>query len=940
MAPQFPVTVDSIRQAIRQQVGVVPLRTEDLTTSVNKMLGTDFMWEELVDLCDEVEHVHSVSSGFVIDGLHALKQLTFTHRVTETEAAEGRLRVGVDLAFIRSAVGQFLDPFGYDDVDDADDVDVDDFPVLLHPRHALVWQVDVPDQSDDDFLDAECVVGPPDWLANKAGTLVGLRLRTDRSWEVTDDVTPTKSKPAALLTEAFAEATMSFVVSMKDSVSVGADIIYEFFETLDWSQFKKGIPELTLCPLTELFPEVGLTDNGERIAIAGTDWKQDRRRRLLRQLAIVWDVPFTSVEARALIDGGRLVSSALRTSEAEAKTDREMSDDDRAAFREALHVEHVPRLLATHPEDERLDDPLGELIHFLNDLRSGATRADESRIDWIISRLVDDPSRQADHLQRSLRADKTFVPALEDMLFTSAAARDLNAFRLTMQTWADIEVPLNVQHGRGDATVRQTLRMSMMQPSVAPVRVTAIAGRNDPCPCGSGKKFKQCHLGKVFEDIDNIEDQLIDTRTYNEMCAMITAWFDMNKPEVLNDANAMLRLRLDAQQLFGTSLFVLDSVAAWRTNADDFIALTASKGRKWSTSETAELRRMCARPISIYEVNDRAAGRSLTLRDLMSGDLLVVDAPDSSNGFQIGEYLLARVTGPANQLRFAQGAIGVPMRDRESTMVWLADNDGRPAAIQLCMWIIGRVGRFGLDSSPGGNGPIGHNTAGEALEFHRARMSTSMSATEVKDRLLASSDIGPDVAPIHGGFSWTIVENSTLVSTIQLWTEPQRDQTTAIDFECNSAERFQRIRTIMEGEIPGAVLSAHTVDSFSDVQLASELGLDVSNDGYDDDDDDDDDDDVDEPFDIGSLTQEDLDQLSFNFEQRWMEEQIPALGGLTPRQAADDPTRRADLIKLLLQMDGPIAGPVKIGYNAKRMADELGVELGSGPSKRPRLPGL
>ncbi len=28
---------------------------------------------------------------------------------------------------------------------------------------------------------------------------------------------------------------------------------------------------------------------------------------------------------------------------------------------------------------------------------------------------------------------------------------------------------------------------------VAPVRVEKKAGRNDPCPCGSGKKFKQCH---------------------------------------------------------------------------------------------------------------------------------------------------------------------------------------------------------------------------------------------------------------------------------------------------------------------------------------------------------------------------------------------------------------------------------------------------------------
>lgn len=26
-----------------------------------------------------------------------------------------------------------------------------------------------------------------------------------------------------------------------------------------------------------------------------------------------------------------------------------------------------------------------------------------------------------------------------------------------------------------------------------PVRAAATAGRNDPCPCGSGKKFKRCH---------------------------------------------------------------------------------------------------------------------------------------------------------------------------------------------------------------------------------------------------------------------------------------------------------------------------------------------------------------------------------------------------------------------------------------------------------------
>lgn len=32
-------------------------------------------------------------------------------------------------------------------------------------------------------------------------------------------------------------------------------------------------------------------------------------------------------------------------------------------------------------------------------------------------------------------------------------------------------------------------------------RATMKIGRNDPCPCGSGKRFKKCHLGKTLEDV-------------------------------------------------------------------------------------------------------------------------------------------------------------------------------------------------------------------------------------------------------------------------------------------------------------------------------------------------------------------------------------------------------------------------------------------------------
>jgi hypothetical protein len=42
-----------------------------------------------------------------------------------------------------------------------------------------------------------------------------------------------------------------------------------------------------------------------------------------------------------------------------------------------------------------------------------------------------------------------------------------------------------------------------------------------------------------------------------------------------------------------------------------------------------------------------------------------------------------------------------------------------------------------------------------------------------------------------------------------------------------------------------------------------------------------------------------LDEFVRDYETKWLDEPILALDGHTPRQAADDPTRRGDLIKLL-----------------------------------------
>ena len=55
---------------------------------------------------------------------------------------------------------------------------------------------------------------------------------------------------------------------------------------------------------------------------------------------------------------------------------------------------------------------------------------------------------------------------------------------------------------------------------------------------------------------------------------------------------------------------------------------------------------------------------------------------------------------------------------------------------------------------------------------------------------------------------------------------------------------------------------------------------------------------------VGSAELAELtEQISDQFERRWCDESVPALGGLTPREAAADPTRREQVVRLIDSFD-------------------------------------
>jgi uncharacterized protein len=90
------------------------------------------------------------------------------------------------------------------------------------------------------------------------------------------------------------------------------------------------------------------------------------------------------------------------------------------------------------------------------------------------------------------------APAYEDLLLAvSALARpsdDEVLQRYLRQSWPDAE-PTREELVDEALFAVQDLRVWWLDhgPRIPPRRVGPQPGRNDPCPCGSGKKYKKCH---------------------------------------------------------------------------------------------------------------------------------------------------------------------------------------------------------------------------------------------------------------------------------------------------------------------------------------------------------------------------------------------------------------------------------------------------------------
>ena len=537
-----------------------------------------------------------------------------------------------------------------------------------------------------------------------------------------------------------------------------------------------------VAPLGEILAGRGLVPVRDMVALPGFDaeaWTFERDSNLLAQLYRI-----DAREAQHLVVLTRLYENL------EDSMSPSAGEQDSFDFTGELST---PRFAAAAAA---LADPyLAELLRELTvggDGSPAVLRAFAQRLEPLMP-------RRSKVACRWLRAC-----ALERMGDIAEAEREFLAAESMDPDWMPVLLDLaRFASDRGDADRALSLvnragyeddpLRPVVEPFVSAPRTDV--GRNDPCWCGSGRKYKKCHLGREEAPLEQRVPWL-----YLKACQHVfrTSWMALVN-EVGNVRGEYASSDEEAFEMARDPL-VMDAVLFEGGACEDFLA---QRGFLLPADEHALVEQWLPVERSVFEVTGAVPGRALAVRDVRTGDEYDVRERTASRTLREGDLICARVVPTGDGFQIWGGLEPVALHYRNALIELL---DSEPDAEELVEFLT-------LRFAP----PTLINTEDEPLTMCEARLR-----------------VGPDIR-----------------ATLDDAYEPMNDGEW-----CESVD--------VDGEA--------------------------------------------------------IDDYIRSRETKWLDESIPALDGVTPREAADDPTRRGDLITLLNGFPA-----VEGGMSADRLRAALGL---------------
>jgi hypothetical protein len=793
----------------------------------------------------------------------------FTHRVGAAELAHDLLTVTPDL----DPITALCDHEQYQQLVDGSPAQV----VLVEFDHELLEPRGIPAEVVDPSGALLLAPGTLGALGVTEGDLVGVRL-TEQGL-VVERVEPAADSALAALAALAARLAARLAATLDDDEPV-------FFDAAVWTACAEDADVFTtpLPPLSEIVDGHGLAHHGEWLAPAGFDFDSWHFERECAALAKLHDLDPDS--AFALYTLIKLYENVARAIDIIA------TDEDGPPGNELVEAGTDQR----PPEEDRVDDVIGEL---------GGALADPLLADLFLDETVGRDHDGAPALGMFAEMMEPQVPraarvafrwlravALERIGDIEVAERELLAAESMNPDWP---LPLfdlaRIASDRGDVERGLALlRRAGAEPDHPLLELLLRyrseprndVGRNQPCWCGSGRKYKKCHLG--HEELP-LAERAAWLYAKAGQHALLSGWDDL----LADTAYERARHAEDEHDAFEAALsdpLVLDAVLFEGGAFEEFLEV---RGSMLPNDERLLAEQWLLADRSVFEIEQVHPGRGMTMRDVRTGDTHEVRERTASRQLRPGQLVCARVVPAGDTMQLFGGLEPVAVRERDRLIELL---DGGPDPVTL-------VAQLSRRFAP----PTLVNTEGDPLAICEATLNVGDQAG-IADVLDATYDrVDGDEPP-----QW--LEHVTTDGM------PRVRATLVLDgdilrVETNSEERMDRVLDTLARLAPAVRVLDDSRRPMHDARQAAELAnqLPIA------------DDDTLEPDDPELAGM--LDEFIRGYETKWLDEPIPALNGRSPRQAADDPTRRGDLIKLLDSF--PAGAAARGGMDTDRLRAALGL---------------
>ncbi len=404
------------------------------------------------------------------------------------------------------------------------------------------------------------------------------------------------------------------------------------------------------------------------------------------------------------------------------------------------------------------------------------------------------------------------------------------------------------------------------------------ARRNDPCPCESGLKYKVCCA---------VHPQINGSQRTQWLSHKLRTFISTPRREADTMELARIAAEVDERsderdvERFADDPFILD-VAALDAAIHDFIA-------QWGPllpddeRDTIELWALSDR--RLWEVAGDPHDFLIPLRDTATGEVIDVYDELGSGTMHSGALVLARVVPAFGADRVIGTPLAIDIRHRDGLLELLDDS---PDAEDFAAW-------YGFVAAP----PRMSTTEGQEMVSCVTVVDPSGLGWEVLGEALDELFERID----EGEWTWSFTndkgENVLRASLFR------KDDVLVI-----ATLSEERMDDVLDALPDMDILEDERVPIRSprDLEQLRSPGAQPS-----------------EPVEMTPELEEFMRGRMREMEDYWLDESIPALTGLTPREAAADPTRREDLITLLNSFDHMTDGSDFSGFDADRLRRELGL---------------